>query len=278
MSPRLDSALTKRTEYRRVQGLMRGLSVLSALNTTPGSRGSTVALARATALHRTTVKRLLETLREAGFVRRLPDDSYCLTFRVRNLSAGFTDEAWISQIAAPLLRRLTEEVLWPSDLVTLEGDELIVRESTHAFSRISFHPGMLGQRLPFMLTAIGRAYLAFCKPEERDRLVETLRQRSDAEGRRARDGRQLRQLLDATRARGYAINEGEWIGGGRYGAIAVPVLFEGYAIACINLIFSKRAISTAEAAKRHLKAMHATAQEIERQFALRQGSSKPVAT
>jgi IclR family mhp operon transcriptional activator len=194
------------------------------------------------------------------------------------LSAGFTDEAWISQIAAPLLRRLTEEVLWPSDLVTLEADELIVRESTHAFSRLSFHPGMLGQRLPFMLTAIGRAYLAFCEPEERERLVEALRQRSDADGQRARDGRQLRQLLESTRARGYAVNEGEWIGGGRFGAIAVPVLYEGYAVACMNLIFSKRAVSTGEAAKRYLKAMSATAQEIGRQFSLRQESSKPSAT
>ena len=235
-----------------------------------------MTLAITTALHRTTVKRLLETLREAGFVRRLPDDSYGLTVRVRNLSEGFTDEACISQIAAPLLRRLTEEVLWPSDLVTLEGDELVVRESTHAFSRLSFHPGMLGQRLPFLLTAIGRAYLAFCIPEERDALIEMLRQRGDADGQRSLDARQVRQLLGGTRARGYAINEGEWIGGGRFGAIAVPVLFEGYAIACINLIFSKRAISTGEAAKRYLNALSATAQEIGRQFAAVQSTLRAV--
>ena len=251
-------------KYRRVQGLVRGLEVLCALNEAPGASGSPASLAKATGLHRTTVKRLLETLREAGFVRRLPDDSFRLTFRVRSLSAGFTDETWVAQVAAPLLRKLTEDVLWPSDLVTLEGEELVIRDSTHAFSPLSFHPAMLGQRLPFLQTAVGRAYLAFCAPAERDALLAMLRSRNDKDGHLARDTRRVRALLQATRARGYAINEGDWIGGGRFGALAVPILRNGHARACINLIFSKRAISTAEAASKYLLRMKHTAETIER--------------
>jgi IclR family mhp operon transcriptional activator len=250
--------------YRRVQGLVRGLEILCAMNEAPGASGSSTTLAKATGLHRTTVKRLLETLREAGFVRRLPDDSFRLTFRVRNLSDGFTDETWVAQVAAPLLKKLTEEVLWPSDLVTLEAGELVIRDSTHAFSPLSFHPAMLGQRLPFLVTAVGRAYLAFCAPAERDELLALLRSRSDKDGQLARDARRVRALLQATRARGYAINEGDWIGGGRFGAIAVPILHGGFARACINLIFSKRAISTTQAASRYLAQMKQTAATIER--------------
>jgi IclR family mhp operon transcriptional activator len=252
--------------YRRVQGLVRGLAVLCAMNEAPAAAGTATEIAGSTGLHRTTVKRLLETLCEAGFLRRLPDDSYCLTFRVRNLSDGFTDEGWVSQIAGPLLRKLTEQVLWPSDLVALEGDELMVRDSTHSFSPLSFHPAMVGHRLPFLTTAAGRAYLAFCAPGEREALLEMLRARSDGDGQRARDSRQLRSMLQATRARGYSVNEGDWIGGGKFGAIAVPILQHGHARACINLIFSKRAVSTAEAAKRYLGFMRDTASEIERQF------------
>ncbi len=236
------------------------------MNEAPVSPSTAGQLARATGLHRTTVKRLLETLRDAGFARRLPDESYSLTFRVRNLSNGFTDEAWVSQVAGPLLRELTRKVLWPSDIVTLEGDELIVRDSTHPFSPLSFHHAMLGQRLPFLLTAIGRAYLAFCPPDQRDSLIEMLRARDDRDGECARDARQLRAMFQATRARGYGVNEGDWIGSGRFGAIAVPIMYEGYARACINLIFSKRAVSTTEAAKRYLPKMRETATEIERRF------------
>ncbi len=47
--------------YREVRGLTRGLAVLRALNAMPGGVGGVVELARRTGLHRTTVKRLLET-------------------------------------------------------------------------------------------------------------------------------------------------------------------------------------------------------------------------
>jgi IclR family mhp operon transcriptional activator len=250
-------------KYRLVQGLVRGLEVLRAMNQAAGASGSSTTLAQTTGLHRTTVKRLLETLREAGFVRRLPDDSFRLTFRVRTLSDGFTDETWVAQVAAPLLRQLTEQVRWPSDLVTLEGEELVIRDTTHTFSPLSFHPAMMGQRLPFLQTAVGRAYLAFCAAEERDALLAMLRDRSDKDGQLARDTRRVRTMLQSTRARGYAINEGDWIGGGRFGALAVPIMHHGHARACINLIFSKRAISTAQAAAKYLASMKKTAEAIE---------------
>ena len=51
-------------EYSRVQGLERGIEVLRALNaSTGGGRNSVARLATETGLHRTTVKRLLETLK-----------------------------------------------------------------------------------------------------------------------------------------------------------------------------------------------------------------------
>jgi IclR family mhp operon transcriptional activator len=252
--------------YRPVQGLLRGLGLLSVMNRGSGAGSSPAALARTTGLHRTTVKRLLETLRDAGFVRRLPDDSYRLTFHVRTLSEGFNDEAWVTHIALPLLRELTEQVLWPSDLLTVEGEDLVVRESTHALSPLSFHPGMLGQRVPFFTTAAGRAYLTFCAPAEREALLAMLRKRADPDGAAARNAKATRAMLNGTRERGYAVNEGDWIGGGRFGAIAVPVLRAGAAKACINLIFSKRALSTSQAARRHLGRLKETAAKIGEQM------------
>uniref|UniRef100_UPI0021C69F69 helix-turn-helix domain-containing protein n=1 Tax=Escherichia coli TaxID=562 RepID=UPI0021C69F69 len=74
-------------------------------------------LAELSGLHRTTVRRLLETLQEEGYVRRSPsDDSFRLTIKVRQLSEGFRDEQWISALAAPLLGDLLREVVWPTDV------------------------------------------------------------------------------------------------------------------------------------------------------------------
>lgn len=80
------------TEYKTVRGLSRGLLLLKLLNKFDG--GATPGLlAEFSGLHRTTVRRLLETLQEEGFVRRSrSDDSFRLTINVRQLSDGFRDE------------------------------------------------------------------------------------------------------------------------------------------------------------------------------------------
>lgn len=91
------------TQYKSVRGLTRGLALINALNRFDG--GASIAqLAEQIGLHRTTVRRLLETLQAEGYVRRSEsDDSYCLSLKVRELSEGYRDDQWISSLAAPLL-------------------------------------------------------------------------------------------------------------------------------------------------------------------------------
>lgn len=251
--------------YRTVQGLARGLAVLEALNALAGARASVLELSRETGLHRTTVKRLLETLRHAGYVRYSSDtNTYGLAFRVRRLSENFRDESWIADIAGPLMRKLTAKILWPSDLVTLEEDELVVRDTTHPSSPLSFSTGAFGVHLPLLRTAVGRAYLAFCPQEERKVLLGMLRQRDDEQGVKARDLRYVRRLLDATRQRGYAINEhGEGVGSGRFGVIAMPICGGDRVQGCLNIVFLLRAISCRQIVERFLPDLRATVAQME---------------
>jgi IclR family mhp operon transcriptional activator len=223
-----------------------------------------VELSAGTGLHRTTVKRLLETLRSAGFVLFIAEtNSYRLSFRVQQLSDGFRAEAWVSDVARPLVKAVTERILWPCTLLTRERDSLVVRESTHHFSPLSFHSGTMGATVPMVRTAAGRAYLAFCGSEERNVLLSMLRERDDAEGAFARDERTVRKLLETTRERGFAINDGDWIGKGRYGAIAVPIMAQGRVLACLDTVFSKRSISMQNAIEKFVPELLATASAIE---------------
>ena len=65
----------EQTEYKTVRGLTRGLMLLNMLNRLDGG-ASVGLLAELSGLHRTTVRRLLETLQDEGYVRRsLSDDS-----------------------------------------------------------------------------------------------------------------------------------------------------------------------------------------------------------
>ena len=65
--------------YPHVQGLSRGLAILHAINLSPEGWASIAGLSATTGLHRTTVRRLLETLQGyEGDIRALvsqrPDD------------------------------------------------------------------------------------------------------------------------------------------------------------------------------------------------------------
>jgi IclR family mhp operon transcriptional activator len=255
--------ISPKSSYRLSQTLERGLDLLAALNRFGGGAATISQLCVETGLHRTTVKRLLETLSHIGYVRAQPATNlYRLTFRVQALSHGFRDDAWITDVTASALRDLAQKIVWPCTLATLEGDELVVRNSTAAYSPLSFHPGMPGRHLPLLSTAAGRAYLAFCPEEERLTLLSMLRERMDDEDGQVQWGK-LAHVLEETRSRGFAINAGEWLVEKKFGGIAVPVRGSGKVLACINIIYLLRGMPVARAIETLLPALRATAASVE---------------
>jgi IclR family mhp operon transcriptional activator len=250
-------------QYKEVRGLSRGLEVLKALNQLPGGIGSTTELSRACAMDRTTTKRLLETLRTHGFVRQGErDGQYYLTFEVRRLSEGFEDEAWVSQVATPMMRAAVRELVWPSDLATAEAGFMVVRESTHRWSALSQHRAMIGEKMPLLVTAVGRAYLAACDDVERKALIELLSRRDDRLGELARDTRYVRRVIADTQRRGHAYNDGEWIREADFAAIAVPVYSGKRLLAAMNMVFPKSAVSKRDLDARFVPALKRLAQSI----------------
>ncbi len=231
--------------------------MLRALNLGVGGELSLADIAMRTSLHRTTVRRLLETLVTEGLVRRsASDDSFRLALGVRTLSEGFTDDEWIAQVASPVMGELLREVVWPTDLATLDGASMVIRESTHRFSPFSFHRAMVGARLPLLLTAMGRAYFAFCPDRERQALGQMLRAGGDPEEAMvARSPRALAALVGRTREAGYGWNDREWSKEARFSAIALPIRHDGHVLGCLNLVFTARAMTVAEAVAKHLPAL-----------------------
>lgn len=247
---------------------MRGLSILWALKMHPGGSASVAQLATETSLHRTTVKRLLETLYDVGFVQRGQSaGSYSLTFRVRQLGEGYRDAGTIGAVARPFLRELTEKALWPTNIVTMDGDaQLIVRESTHAFSPLSFRGAVLGQPVPFLQSASGKAYLTFCPDEERVELLDELRSRAAQSGESFPPAERINSVLNETRRRGYAVNESKGEGSRRFGTVAVPIRRGRKVIACLSIVYLPSAVSLEQILKRHLRDLKSIARHIEKKF------------
>lgn len=251
--------------YRHVQGLSRGLAGLHAINLSPNGWMTIADLSQTTGLHRTTVRRLLETLQTEGYVRRSPsDDSYRLNHKIRQLSDGFTDDEWISEAANPELGQLLQKVVWPSDLCTLDGDSMVVRETTHRFSPLSFHRAMIRQRMPLLFTATGRAYLAYCSEAERAQLLALLRIGPDErQADFARSPSLVSQMLEKVRQQGYATNDGEWSEQGKISAIALPITHHEQVLGSINVVFLRKAMTLAEGAARYLPDLQAAVGRIE---------------
>lgn len=255
-------------DYAPVRGLTRGLDLLKALNSQEGGRSTLAQLAQATGLHRTTVRRLLETLIAEGYVRRSEsDDRYCLALNARSLAEGFRDEDWISSIVAPALSELLHAVGWPSDLTTPQGASMVIRESTHRFSALSFHRAMVGQTIPMLLTAAGRAFLAYCPDEQRTQILDLARGGGDDQARLAADERFVANVLARTRESGFASNDGEWTSQRKVGALALPIRLRQRPVGSVNIVYLNRAVTLKEAVRRYLPALQKAASRIEAQLA-----------
>jgi len=135
----LDSDFRGRDGYEfGWDALSRGLALIGELNASGPS--NVVQLAKRTGLNRTTCYRLLETLREDGYVTFDETNALIgLTPQVRTLSEGVSSRDLSSQAALPAMFGLLDQVSWPSDFGVFELGSVLIRESTHPFSPFSVH-------------------------------------------------------------------------------------------------------------------------------------------
>lgn len=269
-------ALAGAGTYHAVQGLARGLALLAELNRLAPAAGSPVTLAHRLGLNRSTAKRILETLRKEGYVELLSDGkSYGLTPRINTLSAGYSEQAELVAAAAGHMRALTRRLLWPTNLVVMRQGALVIRLSTHPESPLSFHTPAVGDHLPMLTTASGRAYLTFCSAEHRGYLLEQLMQRQDEQGRIARDKCAISELFATTRRQGYGTNDGSWERAAGFGAIAAPVIKDAELLGCLMMVFSRRSMTLARATKAYAPELLRSASEIALQTKTRDAAAQP---
>lgn len=253
--------MPKRRTPDPLRGAVRTLEVLRAVNDAPGAGVST--LAQRTRIPRPSLYRILETLCALGYVQRRADrEGYAPTILVRSLSDGFNDETWVRSIALPVMAALQKEIVWPTDIASFFDDAMYLRETTRRHSPLTIDTARVGLRLPMLLSATGRAYLAFCTAAERAAIVERLRRSRAPEDALARDARYVGNLIATTRRRGYGERHGEIFP--KTGAIAVPVMHGERVVCCLNISFIASALTAGEAAAKYLGPLRAAARKIER--------------
>lgn len=197
--------LTPRRGPEPVHAVERAVQLLDVL--ARGDAGVS-ELARATGLHKATVYRLLVTLRRLGLVQLTPDGTrYRLGLRLVELGGRVLSRLDIREVARPYLAALRDETRLTVHMAVLDGTEVVYIEKLDAPTHLRM-ASFVGTRNPVYCTALGKAILAALDEPE---LAELL-QRLTFVPRTARtltSVEALRQDLEATRARGYSVDNVE---------------------------------------------------------------------
>ena len=199
-----------------VQSVDRALDVLEALSAagTPVGVGE---VAMVTGLPQGTAHRLLRTLRARGYVRHDAARKYSLGAAALRL--GDAAHQSLAHSARPFLARLVEETGETANLSVLEGDDVVYVAqvpSPHTLRMFA----EVGRHVPPHSTASGKVLLAALPPDRAAAVVRRLPLRPLTENTLT-DPAALLAELDATRARGWASDEGEQERGVRCVAVAV---------------------------------------------------------
>ena len=216
------------------RGALRLLAHLGA------ARGPVAAgqLATATGLPRASVYRLLGVLEEEGFVLRFPEaHRWGIGIAAFELAGGYNRQEPLTRLGRPLVAALVDRVGENAHLAALHGRDVIYLIEERAARRPALVTEV-GVRLPAHVTASGLAQLA-ALPKAQVRALYPDRaafaQRGDAG---ATSYGELRRVLDAVSARGWAVEDGEVTAG--TASVAVPVLDPaGWPVAALAVTFQR---------------------------------------
>lgn len=157
-----------------IRAVSRSIAVLQAIN----RHGSLtlMEIAQEADLAYPTATRIVQTLQVEGLIEREPDRKrYRSTALVHTLSHGFQADDRLVTTARPHIVALTQKLAWPVTIATRVGQKMMVRDSTHALTSLTFNKYYPGYTLPLLECATGRAYLAYCSEDERTHVLEGLR-------------------------------------------------------------------------------------------------------
>lgn len=256
-----------------IRAISRSIAVLQCIN-----RGGSITLmeiARASELPCATAFRIIQTLLHEGLIECEPNRKhYRATALVQTLSSGYLDHGNLLTLSRPHIVALTQKVSWPISVVTHVGNRMMVRDSTHQQTSLSFSNYAPGYTLPLLECASGHAYLAHIPDAERAGILTGL---EELGGRsHMLEMFKAEKLVRRIRDDGYATcdRNPHTAVPGKTSSIGVPI-FEGQRVAgTLTLVFFSTAMTMAEAVRRYADALKTTAVQISRDLALDADSMK----
>jgi len=246
-----------------IRALSRGLAVLQAINR--GGSLTLMQIARASQVPYPTASRLVHSLMHEGLIEQEPDRKrYRPTALVQTLSNGFQGDGILIQAARPHIIDLTRRVGWPITLSTRVGHSMVIRDSTHSITALTFNTYHPGYSMPILEAAAGHATLAYMSDEDREQLLESMKLLPKIESPGILEMFQKEELASRIRTEGYAARMFNQFTAnpGKTSSIAVPILRDAEVVGALTLAFFVRAAKMDQAEASFVRPLQETATNI----------------
>jgi DNA-binding IclR family transcriptional regulator len=223
--------MEKDPETYNVRAVERAMQILSAFDSEHEDRGVS-EIAQVTGLHKATAHRIMMTLLNGGYLERTPDGGrFRLGIRVVELGLGALSGLDLRRAAFPYMQQLVERFNETCDLGIFDRSWVLYVEVVHSEHSLTI-AARVGRHLPAHCTASGRVFLAFLAPEVVEPILDGPLEACTA--KTITSPARLREELEATRQRGYALDDEEFEEGIR--AVSAPIRnIDGNVVAALSM-------------------------------------------
>ncbi len=235
-----------------IRSISRCIAVLQAINRA-GSL-TMMDVAHASGVPYPTACRIVQTLLFEGLIEREPARKrYRPTALVQTLSHGFQAHGRLVDAARPHIVELTKRHGWPVSLTSHVGQRMVVRDSTHTLTTLTFNNYYPGYTLPILESASGCVHIAFTSEDDRANILSTLRAVPENSGNNTLALFESGLLVGEIQNDGYATK-----GRNRYtenpgktSSIAAPVFDAAGIAGAVTLIFFSSAMKMTDAIQKY---------------------------
>ena len=203
-----------------VTALARGLEVLRCFRPSDRHLGNQ-DIAERTGLPKPTVSRLTYTLTRMGYLYH--DEKlgkYQLGSGVLSLGYSFLTNMDVLKIARPLMQELADYSHTVVSVGSRDRLGMVYLDGRHSITATVSLRREPGTRVPIATTAMGRALLCGLPEDERDKLMDNIRQRDPVRWPKHKAG--IEQALRDYNERGFCLSIGDWRSD--VNAVGVPML------------------------------------------------------
>jgi IclR family transcriptional regulator, KDG regulon repressor len=242
----------------KVNSVDRALVILEYLGTQTKEVGVR-ELGQAIGLSKSSVHRILQTLRARGFVKWNPDNArYSLGMRAFEVGCGILRSMEAHAVAKPYLEQLVASLGETAFLGVLDDSDLVVIDKIDGRRSVRMYAD-IGSRRPLHSTAIGKALLAHLDRAEVDRIIAA-KPLTRYTKNTITDPEALRAELEKIRKQGYA-EDNEEMEDGLY-CVGAPLFnYSGRPVGSISISVPKIGQQTVQK-DRLIKSVVQAAQEI----------------